>query len=333
MNSGTTHEKAMKMARNLLLADKQVAHKEALMSLPAFARSLTSESDTKDGSMKLGRLYHLKERMSDQFQRFFTHKRKERIPVRNDLFRKKRLWDMYSECHSTTTSHSGDFTSSSTAFNGPLSSASSPWTKSCNPSHPGLSQSPSALCAVPGQFALPLWDGLTPLGFLPAGNESYVPAMQEPDISVHVPMNWAASHETDVGYMIGAGIAYPSPPERMMPILQGVSNSADREQRYQTFHSNGYLAGCSWSPSLLARQNHEVRTQGLTVATMMSTSPAASLLGEHYPIPDNAMSQYSSQFETSLPTPRSFFLSPGPSVVDFNPCEFSKSQMFKQDRF
>jgi hypothetical protein len=322
------------MARNLLVRpDKQVAQKESLKSLQAFARFLTSECDAKDGSTNPGRLYHLQERMSNQFQKLSTCKKKKSIPVQRNRLKKKRLWDLYSEYRSTTTAHSGDLTLSSTTFNRPWSSVSSPRTGNFVSEHSGLSQNPSAPYEVPGQTVLPPWDGLTPLDFLPMGNESYLPTMQEPVIPAHLPMKWVASHDADVGYMRGRVIAYPSATDRAAPPFQDVGNSTYREHIQQPIYPDQYTFGCPSYPAVLAHQIHEAQSQVPTVATMMSTSPSAAHPGEHYPIADNAMSQYSSQFETSLPTPRSFFLSPGPSVVDFNPCEFSKSQMFKQDRF
>lgn len=324
----------MKKARNSLVGpDNRVAHSEALQSLPAFARFLTSECDDKDGSTERGRLYYLRERMSDQLHELSTCKKKESIPARKNPCGKKRLSDIYSGRSSSIIAHSGDLTPSATAFDGALSFASDPCTESCNSEHPGLPQSQFVLSAVPGQFALPQWDGLTPLGFLPVGNEFYVPALQEPDISAHREMKWVASHETDVGYMRGNVMAYPFAPDRMAPPFQDVRNSTYRGHIQQTIYPDQYTVGYPSSPASLAHQIHEAQSQIPTVATMMSTSPSVSPPGEHYPIPDNAMSQYSSQFKTSLPTPQSFFTSPGPSVVDFNPYAFSESQMFEQDRF
>lgn len=335
----------MMAARNLLIGNNEQFPERIALHMKgfrAFMRFLTSESNDKDGGVKRGRLYALADRMSDQFQHFYVKRGRilERKQTRHRKTGVSRNTDL-----SAVTNPCDDQMHPSTAFPGQVPSVHSSWMKNPFTASPSTLFDPYSVSDSPQQLSLPPWPpwtALTPLDFLPTGNDSYFPALREPVNSARDPMYWPTSHESRIG--LGNGVANPPAPERMTPILQDVRNSSPKGQCRQMLYSNQDPAGFSSSPSfrdplpepsaLNRSWIQEAQSQGPTFAATMKVGPPASLPGERHPISDNDMSRYFSQLETSLATPRSVCTSSGPSaVVNFNPSGSSESQMFNQDRF
>lgn len=145
LSTGIMHQLAMKMAREFLVGpDEQSSLTVSLKSTNAFnTRFLTCEQDAKDGAIKLGRLYNLKERM-DRHSRQLPNK-KGRIPIRKNQPKQIRRRNIH---RSTTTIHDRELMPSSSS--GMRSSiVFCPWTEHYGPKGPVLPLSSSTSSVVP----------------------------------------------------------------------------------------------------------------------------------------------------------------------------------------
>jgi hypothetical protein len=138
------HQLAMKRAREFLVGpDEQSALTVSLKSISAFTRFLTCEHDAKDGAIKLGRLYNLKERMDSHFRQLPN--KKGRIPIGKNKTKQTRRSNIH---RSITTIQEGELMPSSSS--GMRSSiVSCPWTEHYGPKGTVLPLSSSTSSVVP----------------------------------------------------------------------------------------------------------------------------------------------------------------------------------------
>lgn len=186
-------------------------------SLATFMRFLTSESNDKDGAIKVGRLYGLKVRMDDQFQRLFLARKRIRLRKKKEL----RETTALTSTHLSGVPTRGHRKQSWPTSLGQVASVHYLGIENTFSTPPITFIDPFSVSYFPQQFSLPPWAALTPAGFLPKENDSSLSEKPGPVSPFGDPSNWS-TNEPGIGLCNSA--ANSSAPECEVPISQDVGS-------------------------------------------------------------------------------------------------------------